>query len=167
MAARTPPEAPGVKPVQKIRDMQRAHDRTVAHLNREHTYFEKTYGPEGEALDRLHPGSALAARKTDFDFERSAMPVQGARGGYGEARLPERRSVRPRSNFDWGGNDPGNVDGSRFEWDQRFDPPRRVGVVADSEGQLRSEILGEDHWPSGEQESILRDLNWLLETRDG
>ena len=76
MAANTPPETPGVEAIERVRDLQRAHDRTVAHHNREHTYFEKAGGLE--SFDRLHPSSSRSqlARRSNFEIGRDSPGMQ-------------------------------------------------------------------------------------------
>ena len=54
-------ERPGVSALHEIRKAQRLGQRSAASHNAEHARLEKMVGGNlGEALDRLHPGSALA-----------------------------------------------------------------------------------------------------------
>jgi len=150
--------APGLDVITKLRADQQLGRRTAEQHNAAHARFEKAGGVEGfgEALDRLHPLSR-------------SVP---AGVSYGEARLPESRAVKPRGNFDFGPGEPGNRDGSGFEWDQRFDPPRRVGIVPDAAGRLRGDGRarpneygdindGSDHWASGRMTPV--QAAWLLD----
>ena len=113
--------APGLDVITKIREQQKYGYKTDSDHNRTYARLEKSAD-----FNRLHP------------LSRSVQ----AGVSYGEARLPESRAVKPRGNFDFGPGEPGNKDGSRFEWDQRFDPPRRVGIVPDAAGRLVGDRSG-------------------------
>ena len=54
-------------------------------------------------------------------------------------KATEKVQTSANSNFDWGGNDPRQVGNSRFGHGEKYDPPRRVGIVPDSAGRLRGQ----------------------------
>jgi len=113
--------------------------------------------PSLDFMTKLREDQDLARRSPRF--EKGSVE---AGASYGSARLPEpSRAAKPGSNFDWRDGEPGNPYGSRFEWDQRFDPPRRVARVPDAAGRLNSnDARARDLWASGNVEAV--DTGWML-----
>jgi hypothetical protein len=134
-------EAPGLEALEGIRKAQRLGYRTAEDHNRAYARFEKT-----------------------------AAAVQGTGLSYGEARLMNERRGPSGSKFDFHSSDPGRTRGSRFEWNERFDPPRRVPRVKDTAGALHGDgrdrpgepvadrDLGSDHCSSGAVTAVQADF---------
>jgi len=93
----------------------------------------------------------------------TAAPVQ-AGASYGDSRSLDDRRGPSGSRFNFRPSDPGNRRGSRFEWGERFDPPRRVPRIRDVEGALHGDgrddgdtgdrNSGSDHWADGKVRPI-------------
>jgi hypothetical protein len=85
--------------------------------------------------NRKHDALAKSGTFESFIARNTPMPVE-AGGSRGEARLPERRAVKPRGNFEIDASDPGNEPG-RFSWQDKYTPPERAKILGDSAGSLR------------------------------
>ena len=102
------------------------------------------------------------------------MPVQGAGGGYGEARLNPTRATRARSEarpgyglhaapsaYNFRDGEPGNSPGNYYE-PAEGSAQGSARRVRDAGGSVRGDNEGGRHFAAGEVESIKADLQWLL-----
>ena len=126
----------GLEVITKLReDQQKYGYKTGADHNRTLAKLEA----QGESFNKLDPGSLLAR-------------AGASRGAYHEAP----------SAYNFGG-DPGNVRGSNYEPNEPGGARGRAEPVRDADGSLRSgDARARDHFSSGEMDSIVADLKWLL-----
>ena len=109
-------------------------------------------GLRNAAQGRARTVGDMNARHDDW-LRRSttAMPVN-AGASFGEARLSPERRGPSGSRFEIQPGDPGSRP-SRFSWNDKTDPPRRVPQVRDADGNMRGARStedgsndGSDHW---------------------
>ncbi len=108
--------------------------------------------PGLDAISKLRADQALGRRTAEQHNRTYARLEKAARGVHSAP-----------SGFNFDARDPGNYP-SRFSWNDRYDPPRRVPIVADAEGRLRGDGRdgpgegeandGSDHWADGEVSSV-------------
>ena len=111
-------ELPGMIALEGIRKQQQLGRKTGADHNRTLAKLES----EAATFNRLHPSRLERAGGSDGSFHEAP------------------------SNFNFG-SDPGNRDSSRFLHGERFDPPRRVPKIRDSDGGMDSDARTRaDHW---------------------
>ena len=132
--------------ITKLRSDQQIARRTPQEHNRAYDRFERT---QSAGFNRLHPESL-----------RRTMPVPDAAGGTREARLSPVRNERRGSNFEIDGRDPGNVGGSRFEWDEPYVSTLTARKILDAAGKLLSAARTES---AGGEVTTPR-AEWLLST---
>ena len=145
---------PGVDAIHEIRKAQQLNRRSASAHNTVHDRLLQK-GAFGD-FNRLHGGTVNTAA------HGSTAPVYS---GYG---VDGRRS-RDGSNFEVTSRDPGQGRGSRFEWDERFDPELSAERVRDAEGAMDGARStedgandGSDHWASGKVTAV--DTGWMLDT---
>jgi hypothetical protein len=122
--------------------------------------------PGVEALNAIRKAAQQNSSSENYGYQQFEKLAEEAFN-----RLHPGSRLSRASDFDFRSGEPG-ARGSRFEQSGKYDPPRRVGIVADAAGRLRgdgrAERTGEtdvndgsDHWASGRVTPI--DAEWMLE----
>jgi len=91
--------------------------------------------PGLDAITKIRDGQRYGYR-TAADHNRAYERFEKS-AGFNRLH-PGSRLSRAASDFDFRPGEPGNKDGSRFQWGGKFDPPQRAGQM-ESDGKVRGE----------------------------
>ena len=129
--------APDIDVVTRLRALQKL---TADNHNREHAKYLSKSADDGEPFDRLHPSRV----RGQLTMHPSSVRAQ---------------QLARRSNFEIGADSPGMPEKTRYEWGERFDPPRAAEVM-ESRGSVDGDNRSGRHFADGEPELAV--ARWLL-----